>query len=72
MTMIGMPDRAQCATCGGLLVPAGDDWTHVDDTGCTHFGAPVLCSAGDCVLPAVVGSLACNDHTGRPPHPRNI
>ncbi|MFI5493559.1 hypothetical protein [Actinoplanes sp. NPDC051859] len=59
------PDEAQCATCGGVLVAAGDDWTHLDDTGCTEYGEPILCQRDPaCALPALVGATACRDHTG--------
>jgi hypothetical protein len=57
-------DVAQCATCGGLLVPAGDDWRHEADTACTAFGTPVICRHSDCGFPAAVGALACQVHTG--------
>jgi hypothetical protein len=57
------PDLAQCASCGGVLIPAGDDWTHQDDTGCTGFGEPILCEH-DCAMPAVVGGTACAACTG--------
>jgi hypothetical protein len=52
-------DVAQCVTCGGLLVPAGDDWRHEADAGCTAFGTPVICG-----LPAAVGCLVCQGHSG--------
>jgi hypothetical protein len=58
------PELAQCATCGGELVPAGDDWTHRDDTGCTLYGEPVLCGRGECAYPAVIGGTACQGCTG--------
>ncbi|OJF15381.1 hypothetical protein [Couchioplanes caeruleus] len=59
------PHEAQCATCGGVLVPAGDDWQHLTDTGCTLYGEPILCGRDPgCALPAVVGGTACHDHFG--------
>lgn len=70
MTTIGFPSRAQCNSCGGLLEPAGDDWLHLDNTGCTRFGEPVLC--GECAMPAVVGALACAHHSGLSSWPANI
>jgi hypothetical protein len=59
---ISGPDLAQCAICGGVLVPAGDDWTHLDDTGCTLYGVPILCNR-DCAHPAMIGSTACRTCT---------
>lgn len=61
MNMIGYPREAQCVTCGGVLAPAGDDWRHVDDTGCTEFGEPTLCRL-ECSMPAAVGGLSCPLH----------
>ncbi len=57
-------DVAQCATCGGDLVAAGDDWRHRDATGCTELATPVICRHSACGLPAAVGSLACADCAG--------
>ena len=58
-------ETAQCATCGGDLVPAGDDWQHGDPrTGCTRFGLPVLCR--HCPVPALTGAQVCADHSGLP------
>lgn len=54
-------DVAQCSACGGLLVAAGDDWLHEENTGCTEFGAPVICRGPDCAMPAAVGCEACAD-----------
>jgi hypothetical protein len=58
------PDHAQCETCGGLLAPAGDDWTHVDSTTCTSLATPLVCWRGDCAMPADIGCLACRTHAG--------
>ncbi len=52
-------DVAQCATCSGVLVAAGDDWRHREGTGCTELAEPVICRYPDCGLPATVGSEAC-------------
>ncbi|RNM01044.1 hypothetical protein EFE23_03970 [Micromonospora solifontis] len=52
-------DVAQCATCSGVLVAAGDDWRHREGTGCTELAEPVICRYPDCGLPAAVGSEAC-------------
>ncbi len=49
---------AQCATCSGVLIAAGDDWTHLDDTGCTLLGQPILCER-DCGYPAAIGAMSC-------------
>jgi hypothetical protein len=57
-------DVAQCQTCGGTLVAAGDDWRHQESTGCTDLGTPVICWHGDCGMPAAVGSEACTEHAG--------
>jgi hypothetical protein len=62
MTAAAQPEIAQCENCGGLLKPAGDDWRHQDDTGCTDLGVPVLCV--HCGSPAAVGCLACGQCTG--------
>ncbi|RQX13421.1 hypothetical protein DDE19_26135 [Micromonospora ureilytica] len=52
-------DVAQCAACGGLLVAAGDDWLHEENTGCTALGTPVICRRPECAMPAAVGCEAC-------------
>ncbi|MEU0151494.1 hypothetical protein [Micromonospora fulviviridis] len=57
-------DVAQCATCGGVLVAAGDDWRHEEATGCTELGTPVICHHGGCGMPAAIGSEACGHCAG--------
>lgn len=64
MSALTGPDRAQCAACGGVLVPAGDDWAHDGNTACTLLADPVLCWRSDCAMPADVGCLACRAHAG--------
>ncbi|WDZ83990.1 hypothetical protein [Micromonospora cathayae] len=62
---LALIDVAQCATCSGVLVPAGDDWRHREGgTGCTELATPVICRRDDCGLPAAVGSEACAGHAG--------
>lgn len=56
-------DVAQCRDCGGVLVPAGDDWRHQESTGCTELGTPVICRHDGCGMPASVGGEACSGCT---------
>lgn len=62
MTAADLPEIAQCETCGGFLEPAGDDWRHQEDMGCTDLGKPALCV--HCGAPAAVGGLACGQCAG--------
>jgi hypothetical protein len=63
MNALSAAEIAQCATCSGVLVPAGDDWRHQEPAPeCTDFGVPVPCRV--CAMPAVVGALACAPHAG--------
>lgn len=52
-------DDAQCETCGGELIAAGDDWLHQVQGDCTELGTPVICRGADCGMPAAVGSEVC-------------
>ncbi|NLU77802.1 hypothetical protein HCA58_05200 [Micromonospora sp. HNM0581] len=65
-------DVAQCATCGGELVPAGDDWRHPVQGVCTELGTPVICRTGDCGLPAAVGSEVCLGCSGAFSSPEGV
>ncbi|MFI7283079.1 hypothetical protein ACIBOV_22745 [Micromonospora chersina] len=65
-------DVAQCATCGGALVAAGDDWRHEEDTGCTELGTPVICRHPGCGMPAATGSEACAQCVGASSWPEDV
>ncbi|MGI5151399.1 hypothetical protein ACQEVC_34385 [Plantactinospora sp. CA-294935] len=62
--LLATVEVAQCDPCGGVLLPAGDDWRHETETGeCAQFGTPVICRHDDCGFPAAVGGLACPGHS---------
>jgi hypothetical protein len=66
-------DVAQCVGCGGVLLPAGDDWRHEEPApACTELGTPVICHHGECGWPAAVGSLACQGHCGLSSSPQGV